>query len=162
MKSTHLLFAVVICGLVIGCAHNQIKPTNSNASKPDNGTAVAVAESQNATFAVVAPTNAQPLFYQWQFTDANTPRSGSLTAEQAKSLAMKLANERALALYDCQPFREGQPARFVADHWLWDALQGYGLGDIHATVELAADGSTNKVVVHLLDNRNLLLLKRQF
>ena len=81
-------------------------------------------------------------------------KSASLTAEQAKTVAMRLANDKASALYHCQPFRDGQPARFVAGQWVWVDLQGFGHSDIQATVELAADGSTNSVDLKLLDSRN--------
>jgi hypothetical protein len=83
-------------------------------------------------------------------------KSASLTAEQAKTVAMRLANDKAFRLYHCQPFRDGQPARFVAGQWVWVDQRGFGQGDIQATVELAADGSTNSVDLKLLDSRNLL------
>ena len=88
-------------------------------------------------------------------------KSASLTAEQAKTLAIRLANDKALTLYHCQPFRDGQPARFVAGQWVWVDLQGLGHGDIQATVKLAEDGSTISVDVKLLDSRNQLALPRQ-
>jgi hypothetical protein len=81
-------------------------------------------------------------------------KSASLTAEQAQTVAMRLANDRASTLYHCQPFRDGQPARFVAGQWVWVNLQGFGHGDIQATVQLAADGSTNSVDLKLLDSQN--------
>ena len=85
-----------------------------------------------------------------------SPRpSGSLTAEQAKVAAMRLANDQAFTLYHCRPFRDGQPALFVAGHWLWVKRQGFGHGDIQATVELAADHSIRKVEVEVLDSQNL-------
>lgn len=86
---------------------------------------------------------------------ASTRESRSLTAEQAKTVAMRLANDRAYTLYHCQPFRDGQPARFVAGHWVWVELQGFGHADIQATVELAADGSPGKVDLQLFDSGNL-------
>jgi hypothetical protein len=85
-----------------------------------------------------------------------THQSASLTAEQAKTVATRLASDKALTVYHCQPFRDGEPARFVVDHWVWIGHQGYGHGDIMATVELAADGSTNSVDLQLLDSQNLL------
>ena len=81
-------------------------------------------------------------------------QSAALTAEQARSLAIKLANDKALALYHCQPFLDGQPAQFVAGHWIWTSRQGFGHGDVHAKVELAADGSTHDVDVKLFENTN--------
>ena len=70
-----------------------------------------------------------------------------MTSNEAGSLAEHLANEKAQALYNCQPFRNSPPARFVRDHWTWHRLQAQGLGDIEATVELAADGAEPKVTV---------------
>ena len=86
---------------------------------------------------------------------ASSRQIASLTAEQAKSLAIRLANEKAFALYHCQPFRDGQPPHFKAGHWIWTEQQGFGHGDIQATVELAADGSTHDVDVQLFDSRLL-------
>ena len=83
----------------------------------------------------------------------STHQTASLTADQAKAVAIRLANDKASTVYHCQPFRDGQPARLVAGHWVWTDLQGYGRGDIQATVELAADGSTHKVEVQLLDSQ---------
>ena len=80
-------------------------------------------------------------------------QSASLTNEQATTTAMRLANDKASTLYQHQPFLAGQPAQFVAGHWLWVERQGFGHGDIQATVELAADGSTNSVDLQLFDNR---------
>jgi hypothetical protein len=67
---------------------------------------------------------------------------------------MRLANDKASTLYQHQPFVAGQSAQFVAGHWLWVARQGFGRGDIQATVELAADGSTNNVDLQLFDSQN--------
>jgi hypothetical protein len=86
---------------------------------------------------------------------ASTRPNTSLTAEQAKAIAMRLANDQADILYHCRPFHDGQPARFVAGHWLWVERQGFGLSDFQATVELAADDSTHKVDLQLLDSQNL-------
>jgi hypothetical protein len=83
----------------------------------------------------------------------STHQSASLTADQAKAVAMRLASDKAWAVYHCQPFRDGQPAHLVAGHWVWTGQQGYGRCDIQATVELAMDGSTQNVDLQLLDNR---------
>ncbi len=87
---------------------------------------------------------------------ASSRQSASLTAGQAKILAVQLANEKALTDYGCQPFRDGQPAHFVAGRWIWTGQQGYGQGDIQAKVELASDGSTHNVELQLLDGRALI------
>lgn len=76
-----------------------------------------------------------------------------LSAGQAGKLAVQLANESAFTLYHCQPFVTGQPAQLTGGHWRWSERQGFGHGDIHATVELAANGSTNKVSLQLLTNQ---------
>jgi hypothetical protein len=79
----------------------------------------------------------------------STHQTVSLTADQAKAVAIQLANEKAAATYHSQPFHDGQPPSFVAGHWTWRQL---GTGDIEATVELAADGSTNSVaLIRLVD-----------
>ena len=85
----------------------------------------------------------------------STRPSASLTAEQAKTAAMRLANDKAFALYQCRPFHDGQPARFVEGQWLWVERQGFGQRDIQATVELALDDSSHKVEVQVLDSRIL-------
>ncbi|HZL78220.1 MAG TPA: hypothetical protein VFC17_05155 [Candidatus Limnocylindrales bacterium] len=77
-------------------------------------------------------------------------QSASLTADQAKAVAIRLANEKAAVTYHSQPFHDGQPPSFVAGHWTWRQL---GTGDIEATVELAADGSTNSVTLNQLVDR---------
>jgi hypothetical protein len=108
---------------------------------PENA-APSTGEAENTTGAV----KAEPT--------PTAEKSASLTAEQAQTVAMRLANDKASTLYHCQPFRDGQPARFVTGQWVWVNLQGFGHGDIQATVELAADGSTNSVDLKLLDSQN--------
>jgi hypothetical protein len=88
---------------------------------------------------------------------ATTQKNASLTAEQAHTLAMQLANDNANTLYHCRPFRDGQPPRFESGHWVWMQQQGHGHSDIQATVELAADGSTHKVDLQLLNSQSLFL-----
>ena len=85
---------------------------------------------------------------------ASSRQSASLTPQQAKTLAVQAANEKAFTLYHCRPFRDGQPAHFVAGHWVWTDRQGFGHADIEATVELAADGSRRGVDVQLLDSES--------
>lgn len=82
-------------------------------------------------------------------------QSTSLTAEQATTTAVRLANDKASTLYKQEPFVVGQPAQFVAGRWLWVARQGFGRSDIQATVELAADGSTNSVDVQLFNSQSI-------
>jgi hypothetical protein len=76
-------------------------------------------------------------------------QSGLLTAEQAKTLAVRLANDKASAIYHRQPFHDGVPATFESGRWVWRELAP---GDIEATVKLAADGSTNSVALNILSN----------
>ena len=75
----------------------------------------------------------------------------SLTPEQAGSISAQLANAKADSLYHCRPFQEHE-AHFAQGRWIWLASSGHGLGDLEARVELAADGSTNRVTVQLFDN----------
>ena len=79
--------------------------------------------------------------------------TGPLTGAQAEALAEQLANEKAKALYNCQPFRKGTPATFVQGHWVWHDLRGQGSSDVEATVKFAADGTNPEVDVILLDSR---------
>lgn len=83
-------------------------------------------------------------------------QSAPLTPEQAKIMATQLANEKAGAIYHSQPFQDGKPPSFIQGHWIWRDTRGYGRGDIQATVELAADGSTNHVDLQLLVSQNWL------
>jgi hypothetical protein len=85
---------------------------------------------------------------------STTPRTTTLTAEQAGDLAQRLANEKAQTLFSYQPFRNGPPAQFVQGHWVWHQLQGHGQGDLEASVEFAANGTAPKVKVVRLVSRN--------
>jgi hypothetical protein len=76
-----------------------------------------------------------------------------LTGAQAEALAEKLANEKAQALYHCQPFRNGTPAQWVQGYWVWHDLRAQGTLDLEATVKFAADGTHPDVRVILLDSR---------
>ena len=88
---------------------------------------------------------------------ASTDQSVPLTVDQATKVAVRLANDEATTYYNCHPFRDDQPAHFLAGHWLWVERQGVGHSDIQATVELAADGTTNHVDIELSDSQNLPL-----
>jgi hypothetical protein len=79
-------------------------------------------------------------------------QSTPLTAEQATTYAMRLANDKAYTLFQHRPFVASQPAQFLAGHWLWVARQESERGDIDATVKLAADGSTNSVDLQFLNS----------
>ena len=80
-----------------------------------------------------------------------------MTAEQATSLAMRLANDKAFADYYCRPFHDGHPAQFQAGHWVWTDMEGLGKSDIQASVELAADGSVEHVQLEILDNTDVVV-----
>ena len=82
-----------------------------------------------------------------------TPRDAALTANQARILARRLANEEARALYGFQPFWNGAPASFVQGRWVWRDRRACAFGDMEATVSLAPDGSARLVDVILLDSR---------
>lgn len=76
----------------------------------------------------------------------------NLTAEQAAALCVQLANDKAEAAYHRRPFENKLPANFQDGRWLWSGIEGIGLLDYHAKVELAADGSTNRVEIRLTDD----------
>jgi len=98
------------------------------------------------------------IIFSFLFVGCSTSRQGaSLTAVQANTLAMRLANDEASTLYHCEPFQDGQPARFEAGHWTWTAMEGVGHNDLEATVELAVDGSSNHVDLKVFDSQNRLL-----
>jgi hypothetical protein len=81
---------------------------------------------------------------------SSKPRQVSLSDGQATVMARQLANKQATLLYNCQPFHDGQPANFTNGHWHWTELCS---GDYEANVELAANGSTNRVKVYWLWDR---------
>ena len=83
-------------------------------------------------------------------------RPDALTGAQAETLAERLANEKAQALYNCQPFRNGPPAQLVQGSWVWHDLRAQGIGDVEATVKFEADGTNPDVEVIRLDSRGIL------
>jgi beta-lactamase regulating signal transducer with metallopeptidase domain/biopolymer transport protein ExbD len=76
-----------------------------------------------------------------------------LTGAQAEAKAVALANAKAQALYNCQPFQKGRPAELVDGQWVWNDGRPYGAADIEATVKFAADATDPEVTVNLLDIR---------
>jgi hypothetical protein len=84
-----------------------------------------------------------------------------LTADQAKALAVQLANDKATALYHCEPFMGTQPAQFISGHWFWTEQDAYGHADIEAAVTLAANGSTNHVQLTLFYSESPIMLYRR-
>jgi hypothetical protein len=82
----------------------------------------------------------------------SSQKSARLTADQAATLAMQLANDKANQLFHRRPFQNCLPAYFTAGHWIWTCSQGVNLEDFQARVELAANGSTNSVDIKLLDD----------
>jgi hypothetical protein len=85
-----------------------------------------------------------------------TPRTARLTVEQARVLARQLANAKAHALFNTEPFLDGPQPQFIQGHWTWHDLRGQGNGDIEATVEFAVDGANPDVSVTELDNHAIL------
>lgn len=97
-----------------------------------------------------------PLFALFLMGCATSRQSASLNPEQATAMALKLANDKALVIYHCQPFHDGEHVCFIRDRWEWSAQAGMGTGDLEATVVLAADGSTNQVSFQTLVNVNIV------
>jgi hypothetical protein len=108
----------------------------------------------STTFEIMKTRYFIPLALALLGCSSTAPRTTTLTAEQAGAVAQRLANEKAQTLFNCQPFRNGQPARFVQGHWTWHRFQAEGQGDLEATVEFDADGAEPKVRVVLLDSRS--------
>jgi hypothetical protein len=86
---------------------------------------------------------------------SSLPHTGNLSVEQATSLAVKLANEQAQAIYHFQPFRDGPSAVFVQGQWFWSDLKAQGQLDVEGSVRFPADGANPSVRVILLDNQPL-------
>ena len=80
------------------------------------------------------------------------PRNSALTTAEATSLALQLANEKAQALYQCRPYRDGPVAQLVDGCWVWHARRGQGQVDLEATVKFSTNGAEPNVTVVLLDN----------
>lgn len=127
--------------ILAGCA-------NPGNDKPHASAKVAppATQSGNSDKPTVAQSgNDKPiLVYQCQ-----TGNGKPLTSAQATQLATLLANNKAAAIYHCLPFHDGQPAAFVNGHWHWKQTVP---GDYEAIVDLASDGSTNRVMVNLLNS----------
>jgi hypothetical protein len=85
---------------------------------------------------------------------ASAPPACGLTAEEAKALARQFANEKTFRLYRVQPFHGVQPAQFKEGRWVWKDHRGVGHEDMEVTVELAPDGSTNRVDLKVFDSLN--------
>jgi hypothetical protein len=85
----------------------------------------------------------------------------TLSLEQAQTLACGLANEKARALYKCEPFRNEADPRFSGGRWEWRQRRGCGNVDLEARVSFAQDGSAQKVDVQLLDSRSSLRFERR-
>jgi hypothetical protein len=92
------------------------------------------------------------IFVLLLFGCKSSERNAQLTATQAQELALRLANDKADGLFHHRPFQNDQPASFVEGRWIWTDSHGVGLTDLRATVELAANGSTNSVDVKIFDD----------
>ncbi|HTR43997.1 MAG TPA: hypothetical protein VMH87_20480 [Pseudomonadales bacterium] len=84
---------------------------------------------------------------------ASPRQTTSLTADQAKTLALQLSNDKAFTVYGCRPFHDGEPVCFINGRWVWRDLGGVASYDVEATVVLAADGSINRVDLKALYNK---------
>ena len=107
----------------------------------------------STTFEIMKTRYLIPLALALLGCSSTTPRTTTLTAEQAGAVAQRLANEKAQTLFHCQPFRNRPPAEFVQGHWTWYDLRGQGSGDVEATVEFEANGAKPKTSVVWLESR---------
>lgn len=101
---------------------------------------------------VAMPGVAQPTTNKLARDDKSAQPASSLTSAQATAIAIRLANEKSDALFHHRPFQDGRPAQFLMGKWLWTDGCGVALLDYHASVTLAADGSTNSVDIQVLDD----------
>jgi hypothetical protein len=93
------------------------------------------------------------ILFVFVLAGCETSHTGTqLTAGQAGALAVRLANDKADALFHHRPCMDNQRPTFESGHWVWSESCGFGLLDYQARVELAADGSTNNVDLKVLDN----------
>jgi hypothetical protein len=93
---------------------------------------------------------------------ATTPRSTHvrLNTDSASRLAASLANKNARQFYNVAPFTQSQGTlRFVHGRWQWEAIAGYGTGDLLATVSFSPDGSKSTVTVQTLVLLDLVQLE---
>jgi hypothetical protein len=86
-------------------------------------------------------------------TGCVTSHRQTLTSQQATTIALQLANQKASETYQCMPFHDGQPAHLADGHWIWTGHSGYGKEDLEATVLLAVNGTMPNVELQLLDNK---------
>ena len=76
----------------------------------------------------------------------------TLTADQAIICGQQIANEKALALFNCKPFiRDVQLVKLNGTRWHWYCRAGFGSADIEDVVEFDDDGKNPKANVILLD-----------
>ena len=100
-----------------------------------------------------------PLFALFLIGCATSQQSASLNPEQAAAMALKLANDKALTVYHCQPFHDGEHVCFIRDRWEWSGQVAVGHADLEAVVLLAEDGSTNQVSFQTLVNVNAITFR---
>ena len=134
---------VLLCLLTISLFHREpAQSTEENASRSE------YASGQNSLTRPLdsarGPTNKRSV-------SRVSAASQALTPEEAKSLAYRLANQKAKELYDCEPFTEWTPASLDETGWFWSSRRALGRSDIEATVRFRADGSRQSVDVFLLD-----------
>jgi hypothetical protein len=77
-------------------------------------------------------------------------KAASLSPERAKLLVLRLANDKAQALYQCQPFQDGTTPQLIDSRWIWTERRGHGKADLEAQVSFDLDGSAPNVDVLLL------------
>jgi hypothetical protein len=84
--------------------------------------------------------------------DSGPTPARQLDREAASRIAMTLANQSASKLFGPAPFAASQgDLSFLRGHWEWQAIAGYGTGDLLATVTFSPGGSeTNSSVQALI------------
>jgi hypothetical protein len=79
------------------------------------------------------------------------PQPSSLSESQAMTLALQLANDEAMRLFQVKPFTTNRcDLQCPTNRWTWQALIGCGKADMRAKVSFDLDGSNPKTIVEML------------
>ena len=137
-----------LCVLAISLSHrHSTRPRGENASGSERATRQNSATSSRNSARQPAHKGSE-----FEFVNESRPRlPATLSAEEARSLARRIANEKAKELYGCEPFTDWALASLDETGWFWSSRRARGHGDLEATVHFSADGSKESVDVFLLD-----------
>jgi hypothetical protein len=75
-----------------------------------------------------------------------------LSAQEAKDLALHLANKESLAKFKIEPFQDGRDATLENGRWTWGGLSAVGKVDISADVSFDAYGNNPLTKIWLMSS----------